>query len=301
MDAFWGSSAIFQWTVNVFRDVWADSVGKIFLLTAIGYFLGYAVYGGYFSVLCGGRRGSPFRFSDFSVADLFSILPSVINTVMDLAANAFCRVLKILACGLLLLLVGAAIYVSNFRIVEESLCASILRWLGLFLLFAGFWLLVSKREGVRWKRYLPMILMVVGIILFFLSTPKIGEPVNYPILQRGVLEQCINEITTINFFFLVIVIPYIFGMKVADTAIEFKIFPQVKKLVLKQAFSDSNVRKAPGGASVYDLIPTDDRPYYLAMAFTTFVLIYVAGKGDEKGRSLVIERDLILGIEIQHC
>jgi hypothetical protein len=75
--------------MNILHDLWADTAGKIFLLTIASYLFGYLVYGGYLGTFFRRIGNVPFGFTEFSVADLISIFPTAIITILNIIPRAF--------------------------------------------------------------------------------------------------------------------------------------------------------------------------------------------------------------------
>ncbi|NMC79890.1 MAG: hypothetical protein GYA59_11060, partial [Chloroflexi bacterium] len=75
-------------------DLWSDTAGKIFLITFVSYLAAYLVYGGYVYTFFGRNVGLPFGLADFSIADLISIFPAMVITLVHTVSRAIGEFLK---------------------------------------------------------------------------------------------------------------------------------------------------------------------------------------------------------------
>jgi len=82
--------------MSILQNLWSDTdtAGRIFLITFACYFFGYMVYGGYIYTFFNRKGSLPFGLADFSIADLISIFPTAILTLINFVPRAIRNIFK---------------------------------------------------------------------------------------------------------------------------------------------------------------------------------------------------------------
>lgn len=306
------------------QDVWSDTAGRIFLITFACYLFGYMVYGGYLYAFFSRKGSLPFGLADFSIADLISIFPAAIFTIIDIVPKAFLDFLKgvFLHFGIPLVIGIGIRTATGLRLNLLGLDANWIGPLGIvgLILWLTSYLLSSLRpRKIRWFVY--ALFEILGAILFFASIPNQGEPLPVIPVPSTQMQQGLNDFLGIILILEAIAVPYAFGVGIARTAIKSELLIKINRLTLRQpifadglkkiSFAHENRSKHPLHElwlaqkslpidiepEVYEWSPTPEKNTYLIATFEKFVIIYEAKPEAQQNRTIMVNRDMILSIE----
>jgi hypothetical protein len=309
------------------QDIWSDNAGRIFLITFASYLFGYLVYGGYLFAFFGRNASLPFGLADFSIADLISVFPAAIITIIDIIIKAFWRFLKGLFFHVIIpIVIGVAIRsVTGLRFNQLSIDATwvgLLAFVGIVIWLSSFSISISKSTNVPLVIFI--LLEIIGSIIFFAAVPNAGEPDPiFPTLTAQT-QSGLSIILIIILTLEIIAVPYLFGVNVAKTAIKLNLLTKIDRLTLsqpilkdgmskitiqseirnKQAFKELwlTQRNLPIDIepNVYEWLSPSDKGTYLIATFEKFVILYMMGLKTEDSHTIVVKRDVILSLEIVH-
>ena len=182
--------------MKIIQDIWSDTAGRIFLITFASYLFGYMVYGGYLFAFFGRKGTLPFGLSDFSIADLISIFPAAIITIIDIIPKVFLEIIKSFFFHFVIpLIIGTVIRSSTgFRL---SLLLLDVTWIGSLAIFGvALWLAsylfsILRAFNVRW--FVFVLIESLGAILFFSAIPNPGESIPVFPIPTSQTQQGIND------------------------------------------------------------------------------------------------------------
>lgn len=310
------------------HTLWDDVAGKIFLITFVSYLTGYLIYGGYLFSFFGKKASFPFGLFDFSITDLISIFPAGILTLVDLIIKLFPKLLKVLIFQLLIPFAVALTFsaISGLKFNRFGIddvwigflaSAGLAIWLGgllfFFYRFSDTFLIVS------------FFLETIGLIMFFLALPNPGEPTSILLAQKFELPALFNSLLRIILLFEIAALVYIFGNSIAKTAIKLNLLVKIDRFVLNQPVLQAAMLSRapiPSGVKVkspinewwlmqkqlpvnlepelYEWRPSHNEAMYLIAAFEKFIILYSVNQEENDHRTFVINRDVLLSLEIAH-
>ena len=77
-------SIILDMLFKIVSALWSESAGRLLLISAVTYFVGFSIYSGYLSWFFGGYGSVPFGVIGFSVIDIINLVPVVFLTSLRL-------------------------------------------------------------------------------------------------------------------------------------------------------------------------------------------------------------------------
>lgn len=310
--------------MNFLQSMWSDSAGRIFLITFTSYLFGYMVYGGYLFAFFGRKGSLPIGLADFSIADLISIFPEAIITIIDIIPKVFLEILKSFFINFAIpLIIGVVIRSSTgFRLGLLSLDVT---WIGSLAIFGIIlWLtsyLFSVLRAFNFGWFVFVLIEVLGAILFFSSIPNPGESIPVFPVPTTQTQQGINNLLWIILILEAVAVPYTFGVGIARTAIKSHLLIKINRLTLRQPIISNGMRKIavpPETKSknslqelwlaqknlpiniepdAFEWLPTQERDVYLIATFEKFVVFYEHVLDGQETHTIMLNRDLILSIE----
>jgi hypothetical protein len=310
--------------MDILQNLWCDTAGRIFLITFTSYLFAYMIYGGYMFTFLGKKGSLPFGLVDFSIADLISIFPSAIITIIDIIPKAFIQILKGLFLYLVIpLVIGLFIRsVTGFRLNQFALDPTwigSLAVVGIVLWLTGYLLAILQPLKIHWA--VPIFVETLGAILFFAAIPNSGEPAPVIPAPTNQTQQGIDNLLGIILTLEIVAIPFTFGVGIARTTIRLNFLIKINRLILRQPILRGGIRKitVPNETrrvnsfqdlwlaqkslpvniepEVYEWMPGSDKEAFLLATFEKFVIIYEPGLGDEDNHIIMMNRDVILSIE----
>lgn len=313
--------------MNILQDLWSDTAGRIFLITVVSYLFGYMIYGGYVYTFFGRRGSLPVGLADFSIADLISIFPVAIITLINIIPKAIFKILK----GLFIhfgipVIFGVVIrFVLNFQlstILSDTVLIGYLARTGFSIWIFGYLLAIVHPKKIPLFIFFGM--ENLGMILFFTAISNSSvPPVNSPILSGDAL-QIMNAGLAILFILELIALPFAFGIGIAETAIKSNLLIKINRLILRQPILEGGMKKVKAlsetkkknslpelwlaqrnlpidiAPDAYEWLSTPDNCLYLIATFEKFALIFVPGITAQDNSTIIMSRDVIMSIEISH-
>ena len=202
------------------------------------------MFSGYMAYFAGGFGN--IGFSDFSIIDFLSFLPTLVITGLNIIFDNFLRVvgnilIRLIAPNFLGFLVSFLLYkIPNFgNVLPNFLLTSIVLNLSIILWFIGLILLLSNTPQKWW---IPFVLQLLGVLLFSIiaiamSIKGITPSTNiHPAIPAIILYMN-------NIIFLLIGIGGILlsflliGMTIARETIRYKYLSKIIKIELSQRIS----------------------------------------------------------------
>ncbi len=311
--------------MDILRDIWSDTAGKVFLITFFSYLFGYMAYGGYISAFFNQRGSVPFGFVDFSIADLISILPITIITIISLLPKIITSTLKALSIHLLLpSMVGFIIRFAfndpiNLLLLKNP-SLTIVSPLGFVLWLFGSILFFWKSKFVH--SLLSIVFELVGSILVFCSIPIPGKEFPNFIEPFAQIRQTTIDILTLFIILEIIILTYILGNTIAKNAIRKNWMTHIERIVFNRPVSKDCIRNehfidlspshpasqkhwffqkklaVSAEPEIYEWPPSPERNFYLIATFQKFLLIYCLDKNSGKNQTITLNRENILSIEL---
>jgi hypothetical protein len=311
--------------MSVVLNLWAETNGKIFLITFGGYLFSYLIYGGFIYNFLGKRGSIPLGFADFSITDLISIFPTAIFSLMIFISKAIRVIFKIFVIHLVI----PMIIVYFMRLVVGALwkaysiapnMGGYLVLIGIFLWFLGFYLYFL--QPLKIPRKVFYIIEIIGIIMFWFSVPNSGQPLpeipQLPFLNNQGLNNFLYNIIGLE----LIPLPFLLGYGIGSTAINSNLLIKIDRLVFSQPILQLSmkrveappdfVKKTPlrtillfrnnipinSEPEVYEWAQNPDYNLFLIATFEKFVLIFLREINGKSMQTLTINRDVILSIEL---
>ena len=320
-----------NWLLKTITELWQDTTGRIFILTIVPYFWGYAIYSGYFARFTGGWGSLLLNLREFSLIDLFTFFPTAILTIFNIIARTWKPILfgalmrlviPIIVSSLIAIKVRAEFsFQINFIDSVFLVQASLIIWLiGLNIPFFSH----SKSE---WEQRLIiaswLFLQILGLSLFFtliLSVQNIPEN-NLPTNPAD--AKTYTKLFDVLFILLSIIdgifILILFGKEIADTAIKERALSKVIKLNLNYPidvlakFSDpleylskQTIEKRTHwlfkpelslsiNPNIYTYSPKI--PVYLVATFHLFIAFFIYDETQDEGEMLLISNNAVLALE----
>jgi hypothetical protein len=239
------SSSILTWLATRILDLWQDTAGRIFIVTALAYLGSYLIYGGYLAWFTGGFGGISFSLLEFNVFDILTIIPTaflaLINIFRSLFIAIFWAILKYIIVPIALgFIIASPGYWISVHFKVNVAFPSTLTELGFVLWSFGILpnIQTSNRdfsERNTWNK-VYFVLRVLGSVIFLLGFfEALASGIHaYPIPQPVITPSFVGEIYGLTVIILVIFIPVALGLTTAQVAIEENVLNRVTKLVLKQ-------------------------------------------------------------------
>lgn len=313
--------------MNIIQNLWSDTTGRIFLITFASYLFGYLVYGGYLFAFFGRNASLPFGLADFSIADLISVFPAAIITIIDIIIKAFWGFLKGLFFHIIIpIAIGVAIRsLTGLRFNQLSIDATwvgLLAFVGIVIWLSSFLISISKSTNIPLVVFI--FIEIIGSIIFFAAVPNTGEPDPiFPTLTAQT-QSGLSIILIIILTLEIIAVPYLFGVSVALTAIKLDLLTKIDRLtfsqpILQDGISKITIKSEIRGKQalkelwltqrnlpidvepdVYEWLSPSDKSTYLIATFEKFIVLYVVGLKTEDSHTIVVKRDIILSLEIAH-
>jgi hypothetical protein len=308
--------------MNILQNLWSEVAGKIFLITFASYLFSYLVYGGYIFAFFR-ERSLPFGLADFSIADLISIFPTAIITLINIIPKAFWDITKGIFNHLFIPLIVSlsirlALNVLSIPIPIGQILAGYLVQAGMIIWAFGYLFpIIKKPKRLRFFIFVE----IIGAVLLIISIPGPGGTLLTVPQPFYLLQQILSILLVILSALVILALPYYFGFEIAKTAIKLNLLTKIDRLTLSRPILKKGLRKINPTSEaiknnsfrelwftqknlpidvepdVYEWCPTPDEEFYLIATFEKFVLIFVPGINSEVGLTLIVNRDVILSME----
>lgn len=313
--------------MNILQNLWSDTAGRIFIISFASYLFGYMVYGGYLFAFFGKKVSLPFGLVDFSIADLISVFPAAIITIIEIIIKTFWGCLKGLIVHIVIpIFIGVAIRsVTGLRFNQFSIdptWVGLLAFVGIVLWLSSFLISISKSNKI--PRVVYILGEIIGSILFFAAVPNIGEPDPIFPMLNAQTQSGLSIILIIILTLEIIAVPYFFGVGIAITAIKSNLLIKIDRLTLRQPILKDGMRRIAILSEtrskhplqelwlaqrnlpidiepdVYEWLSAPDKNTFLIATFEKFVILYMPGLKTEDSHTIIVKRDVILSMEIAH-
>ncbi len=325
------NTAVFMGLMSFIQSLSSDTLGKIFVLTAISYSTSYMIYSGYISWFAGGYGGLLLSQAGFTAIDFLSLIPTVIVLIAEsiwsltkfLVKLAFYFILLpwIVAFLVALILSLLKIHILAGNSVLASI--SILAW----TINTSAWTIIEISEN-KFRKYFKrfVIVSIVSILMLFLTaSSQLSNTLMIPIIgfqgSSASKPSFIEELFGAVYILIFVGFPFIVGLLLASLAAKGKYLSRLVKLSLKQPISITGANLEEGrikssskrtatkkqkmtqkdDTGLYTYTWNDEQPAYLIASFTRTTALYLPPEtiSAERGRMILINNDAIYSIEME--
>lgn len=239
---FFTATYIYQGLAWLATALWADTVGRIFLISVIATWLSVSVYSGYLSRFAGGLGGFPFSRLGLQIGDIITLIPASIVTLFSLAFRMLRKLVwwAIGALGYIVVLFLIS-YILSRLFIGSSFVALLGPSSPIVFVVSIELLVFFLAEGLRKRRWWVVgmiVLQVVSLAVLMASPPS--SPVTSP---SPVSEAFTTLVYPVSAEFLVglaiifaAVLPTMLGQRVAETSLREHMLSTVASLLLRQPY-----------------------------------------------------------------
>ncbi len=323
---------VFTGFVTFVQSIWVDTIGKIFILTFVGYSASYMIYSGYISWFAGGYGGLLLSQIGFTATDFISLLPTALVLLFEsawslikfLAKTIFYFIVLPAVVGFviveLLSVLGVGAYTENTFLASLSYLA----WLVTFSIWV-FFVEISQSKYKKYFRQFVVVAIISMAILFLSSWNKASNSVLInipgPEASEPIKPNFIDEIAALGNLVLFSISPFAAGRLLAPLAIERKHLSQLLALHLKEPIQmpgavlevkktkisqkgsklEQRKRNINTNAKVYSFIWNQGCPAYLIASYNRTTALYFPPEtlNSSHGRLLLLNNEMIYAVEIK--
>jgi hypothetical protein len=325
------NTRVFIMVLSLLQSLWADTFGKIFVLTLIAYATSYMVYSGYLSWFSGGYGGFLFSQVGFTPIDFLSLIPTIFALIIRSLWSLVRFFFRMLAYFFLIPLFIAIILTGFLGLFGVHFFAGNIS-LGLFGILIWYlcilaWIILET-TGNRYKKYIWYFIAfsAFGILLwFFGSSNGSSNLIIIPFLNMhstySSSPNILSEILAVFFIVTALVYPFIIGSLLASLAVNGKYLSQLLKISLNRPM------EIPGGImeikftkfqrnrssskgqkgidkrdnEVFSYSWATDHPAYLIGSFSKTTAFYLPPETTlgEYGKMVLLTNEIICSLEIE--
>lgn len=327
--------AVVAWAL---RPAWYDPIGRTIILTAFGYFVAFSLFTGYFTRFAKGIGGISPQQVGFHWSDIITLFPAGIATILNFVESARSRIIwaSLYGGAILLVHLGGAIIASamphlfgGFSVSWQTFLLQLAPILYFFSMVGLFSVLFWRSGEIRLiiGSYIAVCLSVAfyGILVSSVSVVIPPEPTWIKLLGDFFIGV-FRDISVILYGLILLLLPFVFGVKIAEQTVKQGMLSQVTHLTLQQPLACLKKYEEPQLAihsepsvpwtqrwftkpsfhvsvrpDVYSYRSTPGKPLYLIASFRENLAVFEPGDGGEliDGRLILINQNLVRAIELR--
>jgi hypothetical protein len=309
---------ISDWLLARLEEIWQTPAGSVFLITGFLYFAGYSIYNGYISRFSGGFGTLVLNQAEFVLADLVTLFPSAIITIIKVVFRSWKKVFATVISRFVIPFVASILITWLLRSKINVVGNQLLFQINLLLWYLGVllaWITVQPSKAWIRRFYIAfwLFLQIFGLSYSIQTMPVSVE-------QSTSIASPITNLWDVIFTILsILALPLIFfliGHKIADLAIKDKLLSQVSLIVVSQPISGLGSFSKPkyseknqvGIGLFKSTIPINlepeifiahpESPVYYITVLKNMTAFYVQQKvGHHTGKLLLVNNQIIHAVE----
>jgi hypothetical protein len=336
IQSFFQTSYLYGFLAWALGPAWHDALGRTVILTAVGYFIAFSLFAGYFSRFTRGLGGVSVQRAGFHWSDVISLLPAGASAIASLLSETRKYLLLLafhLAAVVLVHVLGLLIafnYHRLFGVLPENRTATFLQFIpGIYLVsFFGLVLILLGKREKRWV-VASYVFLLATFTMFVILAGSIDPATPIEPSRASPLSEFVGaiagEISLLIYGLILALIPFILGIRTAEETVRQGMLSRVAHLVLQQPLTClsgyEEQQKVPSEPSVpwrhrwftkpsfhvsirpdvYGYCSTPEKPLYLVASFRENLALFEPVLGGDRfdGRLILINQSLVRAIELR--